>query len=301
MKALRDSDIRRRPWSKPLAEMSKYDWLTACCHNPRHRARTRDLRVAIALMQLADADTCLAWPTQESLAELSGLPTTRQVRSGLASLSGTGAIEKKKVSELSEESRGKLAIKRRGRGVAYKLKLFWAQEILEAALSPATVRAEPVRLASSAKRGRAQTLANARQRNVTERSETLPSRLTTDRYQDAPNRTTAVHQKRTTTDRYQPDYDSPPNTILDTKDTIQGIEGKGDPLASSNSYAAAKDDDQHVPFPIPSDPEEMATMMASLFADASLGPLALQRMRTLLSTGRLTPAIVNGNRRTDAA
>ncbi|TIQ05720.1 hypothetical protein [Mesorhizobium sp.] len=93
---------------------------------------------------------------------------------------------------------------------------------------------------------------------------------------------------------------------LDNYLEVSSTEGKDTPgsetnSASPNGYAAAKDDDQHIPFPIPSDPEEMATMMASLFADASLGPLALQRMRTLLSTGRLTPAIVNGNRRTDAA
>lgn len=65
---------------------------------------------------------------------------------------------------------------------------------------------------------------------------------------------------------------------------------------SSNGYASAKDDDQHIPFPVPSSQEELAAMMASLFVDASLGPLTLQRMRTLLSTGRLTPAIVQGQR-----
>ena len=90
-------------------------------------------------MTLADAETCLAWPTQESIAELSGLADERQVRSALASLAGTGAIEKKKVSELSEESAGRLGLKRKSRGVAYKLKLFWACEILE--LSMATQQA----------------------------------------------------------------------------------------------------------------------------------------------------------------
>ncbi|CAN7517667.1 helix-turn-helix domain-containing protein [Mesorhizobium caraganae] len=181
---------RKRPWQKTLAEMTKYDWATACCHNEKHRGRTRDLRVAIALMQLADADTCLAWPTQESLAELSGLADTRQVRSALKSLTGTGAIEKKKVSELSEESNGKLDVKRKSRGIAYKLKLFWAYEILEAAMSPGRVRAEPDRLASSEKR----------------------------------NRTTTVRQNRTTTVRCEQDYHSPPNTTVETKDTREGAE-----------------------------------------------------------------------------
>ncbi len=182
---------RKRAWQKTLAEMSKYDWLTAVCHNRKHRGRTRDLRVAIALMQMADADTCLAWPTQESLAELSGLADERQVRSALASLAGTGAIEKKKVSELSEESHGKLDVKRKSRGIAYKLKMFWACEILELAMSPATVRIEPDRLASSEKR----------------------------------NRTTTVRQDRTTAVRCEPDYHSPPNTTEETKDTGEGTEG----------------------------------------------------------------------------
>ncbi|MBB6407647.1 helix-turn-helix domain-containing protein [Mesorhizobium sangaii] len=214
---------RKRPWQKTLAEMSKYDWMTAVFHNQRHRRRTRDLSIAFALMQFADADTCLAWPTQESLAELSGLADERQVRSALASLAGTGAIEKKKVSELSEESAGKLDVKRKGRGVAYKLKLFWAYEILE--LSMATQRAEPARLASSDKTG---------------------NRTTTDRSPSKPNRTTADRQKRTTTDRSQPDYHRPPNTTGETKDTERGSEGTvslastpARETSASNGYAAA--------------------------------------------------------------
>lgn len=192
---------RKRAWQKTLAEMSKYDWMTAVCHNQKHGRRPRDLRVGFALMQLADADTCLAWPTQESLAELSGLADERQVRSALASLAGTGAIEKKKVSELSEESAGKLDVKRKSRGAAYKLKLFWACEILE--LSMATQRPEPARLASSDKTGK---------------------RTDLDRFEGQPNRTNLDRQKRTDLDRSQPDQLSPPNTTEETKDTERGPE-----------------------------------------------------------------------------
>ncbi|TGS89478.1 hypothetical protein EN817_03820 [Mesorhizobium sp. M3A.F.Ca.ET.174.01.1.1] len=211
---------RLRAWEKSLAEMSKYDWMTAVNHNRKHGGRTRDLKVAFALMQLADADTCLAWPTQESLADLSGLADTRQVRSGLASLAGTGAIEKKKVSELSEESQGRLAVKRKGRGVAYKLKMFWAYEVLELSFSSAGVRAEPTQLAASDKK-----------------------RTTIVRNSDDLNRTTIDRQKRTTIVRSQADYVSPANTTVDTKDTEEGSEGKVT-LAStrargSNGYAAA--------------------------------------------------------------
>ncbi|ESY58240.1 MULTISPECIES: helix-turn-helix domain-containing protein [unclassified Mesorhizobium] len=69
---------------------------------------------------------------------------------------------------------------------------------------------------------------------------------------------------------------------------------------SKNGYAAAKSDDLHIPFPSPSSEDELAAVMSSLFAGVGLGPLTLQRMRTLLATGRLTPAIVQGQRR-DAA
>ena len=62
------------------------------------------------------------------------------------------------MSELSEESHGKLDVKRKSRGIAYKLKMFWACEILELAMSPATVRLEPDRLASSEKRNRTTTV-----------------------------------------------------------------------------------------------------------------------------------------------
>lgn len=95
------------------------------------------------------------------------------------------------MSELSEESHGKLDVKRKSRGIAYKLKMFWACEILELAMSPATVRLEPDRLASSEKR----------------------------------NRTTTVRLNRTTTVRCEPDYHSPPNTTEETKDTGEGTEG----------------------------------------------------------------------------
>ncbi|MDG4896619.1 hypothetical protein P9272_23920 [Mesorhizobium sp. WSM4976] len=193
---------RNRPWQKSLAEMSKYDWMVAVCHNPKHGRRPRDLRVAVALMQLADAETCLAWPTQESLAQLTGLADERQVRSALASLVGTGAIEKKKVSELSEESAGKLEVKRKGRGTAYKLKLFWAYEILE--LSMSTKRAEPARLAASDKKGK---------------------RTDLDRSAPEPNRTDLDRQDRTDLDRSQADQLSPPNTSWEVQDTENSDEG----------------------------------------------------------------------------
>jgi hypothetical protein len=69
----------------------------------------------------------------------------------------------------------------------------------------------------------------------------------------------------------------------------------------TNGYAAAKADDQGIPFPPPASEEELADMMSRLFTGFALGPLTMKRMRTLLAAGRLTPAIVEGQRRTDAA
>ncbi|TRC92188.1 hypothetical protein FJV76_29330 [Mesorhizobium sp. WSM4303] len=54
--------------------------------------------------------------------------------------------------------------------------------------------------------------------------------------------------------------------------------------------------DRHIPFPVPSSADELAAMMSTLFSDLTLGPLTMARMRTLLATGRLTRAIVEGQR-----
>ncbi|MER9590936.1 helix-turn-helix domain-containing protein [Mesorhizobium australicum] len=68
----------------------------------------------------------------------------------------------------------------------------------------------------------------------------------------------------------------------------------------SNGYAT-KDDDLHIPFPAPSSEKELASTLSTLFAGYALSPLTMSRMRTLLASGRLTPAIVKGQRREDAA
>lgn len=70
------------------------------------------------------------------------------------------------------------------------------------------------------------------------------------------------------------------------------FEGGADP---SKGYAT-RDDDQHVPFPAPASEDDLAEMMSTLFADCQLSALTMSRMRKLLAEGRLTPAIVNGQR-----
>ncbi|RWE11559.1 MAG: hypothetical protein EOS61_15630 [Mesorhizobium sp.] len=63
----------------------------------------------------------------------------------------------------------------------------------------------------------------------------------------------------------------------------------------SKGYAT-RDDDQHVPFPAPASEDDLAAMMSTLFADCRLSALTMSRMRKLLAEGRLTPAIVQGQR-----
>ena len=195
------------PWDKALPDLSKFDWLTAVCHNSKHQKRTRDLRVAIALSRLADASTGIAWPTQQSLADLGGFADPRQVRSAIASLRGTGAIEVVRIGELSEETRATLALKRQSRGKAYRLRMFWASETLEGSNSPSSVRLEPAHL----------------------------------QFGKARKRITVVRSKRTTVVRSEQDHDSPPNMREDIQDIKAGAEGTVR-LASTregNSYALA--------------------------------------------------------------
>jgi hypothetical protein len=65
---------------------------------------------------------------------------------------------------------------------------------------------------------------------------------------------------------------------------------------STNGYVAARSNDLHIPFPSPSSERELVETFSILFADCQLGPLAMNRMRKLLSEGKLTPAIVKGQR-----
>ncbi|TPN38692.1 hypothetical protein FKO01_05020 [Mesorhizobium sp. B2-3-3] len=92
---------------------------------------------------------------------------------------------------------------------------------------------------------------------------------------------------------YDPNY-------LRTNLSDLGYEEEATPLkvstASSDGDAAGSDDDRHIPFPVPSSADELAATMSTLFADFTLGPLTISRMRTLLATGRLTRAIVEGQR-----
>lgn len=73
---------------------------------------------------------------------------------------------------------------------------------------------------------------------------------------------------------------------------------KGEPIKVSSvpSYEEIEDD-PHLPYPIPHSEQELATMLSSLFDGCSLSPAIMAAMRKMLMAGKLTPAIVEEQRR----
>jgi hypothetical protein len=195
---------RLHPWHKECNALSKYDWQTAVCHHPIHKNRPLDLRVANALMQLADSETLFAWPSQRTLARYAGVPHERQVRLALSSLVATGAIAKILVRDLDPEIATKVSRSRRGS--AYRLKKFWAWEVFEA--SQKVKNSEP----SSLRRGR-------------------------ELY-----RTSTVPENRTPSVRSEQDGVRPPNTESKHHETEKrAFEGKqGRASTRENRYAQQK-------------------------------------------------------------
>ena len=201
----------RMPWEKPYTELNKYDWFTAVTLHPKHTVCPRDLRVANALFQYADKGTLVAWPGQQTIAKMAGLANTRQVRSAIANLVASGAIQTRRIDALPEEIRERLAEKmsaRKPHGKAYLLDQFWAYETFEAYRH---------KLANGSGTEPAQ-LKNGKRRNRTGRVRK--------------NRTDSVHR--------QPDCVSPPNTDGDTiEDTDSGREREKASLVTHSRLPAA--------------------------------------------------------------
>ncbi|WP_202349997.1 helix-turn-helix domain-containing protein [Mesorhizobium sp. 113-1-2] len=198
---------KRLPWEKYLVDLTKFDWLTAVCLSHDHKHAALQLRLAIVLMQHADPETMVAWPTQETLAKYAGVADERQARRAIKALCDSHAILRCRISELDEASQEKVT--RNKRGVAYTLSLPWAFAVLEASKDP--LPAEPKHLRDARR-----------------------------------NRTTAVLSNRTTAVRYEQDYGSPPYTKRKRSDQIKEAPDRKD-LAStparestpSNSYSSA--------------------------------------------------------------
>lgn len=162
---------RRLPWEKELIELTKFDWLTAVGLSHDHKHSPLQLRIAIGVMQHADPETKVAWPSQQTLAQYAGVGDERQVRRAILAMCDSGAISRGRISQLDEESREKVT--RHKRGVAYRLNMYWAFEVLEASTKP--LPAEPMQLKKA---------------HI--------------------DRTTAVLSDRTTAVRHTQDYGSPP-------------------------------------------------------------------------------------------
>ncbi len=199
------------PWDKQLVELNKYDWIVAVGYHPMHKNHPRDLRVANALMQKADAATNLMWATQQTIAQYADLADVRQVRSSVQRLALSGAIDKRRIADLQPDTletlNGKMDKNRNRRGSVYQLKMFWAYETFEEYAKRTKI--EPLHLRKS--RGQ--------------------------------NRTTPVLNNRTTPVLSGQDYDSPAyTTSKNYNDTRSGSERKND-LASTyegNGYSQAK-------------------------------------------------------------
>jgi hypothetical protein len=218
---------RKGPWSKQLGELSKYDWLTAVGLSSAHRLNPLDLRVAIALMNHAD-ETHLAWMTQKTVKAFAGVADERQIRTAIASLRSSGAIETLYIGELDSASKAK--IERSDRGKAYKLRMFWALEVFETTAKPAG-QSEPRQLRVARQDRTTAVLPDGS-------SEAEPHRTTAVRCGDnvtqARDRTTTAPSDRTTAALHRQDYSAPPNTKLKPNDTDSARK----PEAESSSISA---------------------------------------------------------------
>lgn len=202
----------KAPWQKSMTEMSKYDWLTAVGLDLSFKHQPLILRVANVLMQFADPETMIAWPSQATIALYAGVADQRQIRHAVGRLAfrerddDHAAVIKCRINDLPEEVRS--TVERQAKGKAYRLDMFWALETLEASQSP--FRAEPRQL--------------SRRRTTPVLSE--PDRTTAVLSEDDAHRTTAVLLDRTTAVLSTPDYDSPPYTKGILRDTKEGSEEK---------------------------------------------------------------------------
>lgn len=121
-------------FSKELSQLRKYDWLTACGFHTALRDKSRVLRLCNALMQCADHDSNIAFPTQETLAALANMADTGQVRKAISDLRRVKAISTVRISMLTaqELDQNPDLRKRNKRGLVYRLNLFWAYETIAA-------------------------------------------------------------------------------------------------------------------------------------------------------------------------
>lgn len=205
-------DRKRLPWEKDLVDLNKFDWLTAVGLSHWHKYSPLQLRIAIGLMQHADAETMVAWPSQQTLAQYAGVADAGQVRKAIRGLKNSGSISYCRISQLDDMEQAKIT--RQKRGLAYKLELFWAYEQLEESQLP--LRAMPKQLRDG----------KARKQQEKEQL----------------NRSTPDRSDRSTVDRSTPVHDRPPYKDRPEEISEKEAPNEGDSVSTrdpSNAYATA--------------------------------------------------------------
>ncbi|WP_143749678.1 helix-turn-helix domain-containing protein [Mesorhizobium sp. WSM3879] len=199
------------PWEKELVDLTKFDWLTAVGLSHDHKHSPLQLRVAIAIMQHADAKSMLAWPSQRTLAQYVGVAAESQIRRAVLALCESGAITRGRISSLQEDDQAKVT--RNKRGVAYRLNVMWAFETLEASQKPLPRMPKQLRYGLAAKAARALV-----------------------------DRSTVERNDRPTVERYTPPYDRAPYQKGNNRDQRKEALNEESPASTrdglANGYAA---------------------------------------------------------------
>lgn len=177
-------DRKVQPWEKELVELTKFDWLLAVGMSHWHKHSPLQLRVAIVLMQHADGKTMLAWPSQRTIAQYAGVAAESQVRRAVAALCESQALKRCRISQLDEADQAKVT--RNKRGVAYRLSMFWALEILEASQAPLPRMPKQLRDGLAAKAAKAKAAPDEFDRSTLERNDRSTLERHTPLYDRAP-------------------------------------------------------------------------------------------------------------------
>ncbi|MET3646137.1 hypothetical protein [Phyllobacterium ifriqiyense] len=132
----RAEKAKDRNLARMVSDPSKYDWFGSFSFHPVLKKTTLSMRVGYTLMQLADNETLAVWASQETIAILSGVASTRQVSTALKSMENVGAITRTRWQDAPPDVRAavekKMKRRKDSRGCVYILCLEWATETVAA-------------------------------------------------------------------------------------------------------------------------------------------------------------------------
>lgn len=154
----RAAKAKDRNLARMMSDPSKYDWFGAFSFHPTLKKTTLCRGVGFALMHLADNETLAVWASQETLAVLSGVASTRQVSLAVKAMVDVGAITKMRwrdvPSDIKPAIEKKMKRRKDSRGVVYLLRLEWATDTIAKYVE--TSPSEPTHL-SAVRRGKKRT------------------------------------------------------------------------------------------------------------------------------------------------